>query len=210
MTASPRRSWCCLSLLVALIACSESSAPTTYQLPPPDQSLDPAAIRIGGVYYRCDQWILQSPAEGNVVADVFFGRRTAGDPADHPLDEHLAVIRAVGGTSLFSFKFPAVRAWLPARSIPEVYDRWPGASIHTVPDEHRYDWLATALYDQPISEADLQRVSELGGRVVEHMEALNMLAIELPNASFPALRSSANVRFVEAAGQVCDGSLRTG
>lgn len=175
-----------------------------YQLPPPDQSLDTAAIRIGGVYYRCGEWVLERPAEEYVVVDVFFGRRTAESPADHPLDEQLAVIRAVGGTALFSFNFPAVRAWLPTRAIPEVYDRWPGTSVHAVPDERRYDWTATALYDQPISEADLQRVNELGGRVVQHMEALNMLAIALPNASFPALRSLANVRFVEAAGQVCD------
>jgi hypothetical protein len=63
---------------------------------------------------------------------------------------------------------------------------------------------ATAGYDQPIGEQDLQRVSTLGGRVLQHLQALNMLVIELPNQSFPALRSSANVLFVEASGQFCE------
>ena len=206
ITASSRTRmrWSCLAFLAAMIACSEPSAPTSYQLLPPDQSLDPAAIQIGYVYYRCGRWTQPQPAEENVLVDVFFGRRSAEDPADRPLDEHIDVIRAVGGTPLFSFNFPAVRAWVPTREIPALYDRWLGASVHTVPDERRYDWMATAIYDQPISEADMQRVSALGGRIVRHLDALNMLWIELPNASFPALRSSANVTFVEAAGQVCE------
>ena len=203
MTASSRMKWSCLAFLTALIACSELSAPLPYQLQPPDRSLDPAAIRIGDVYYGCDRWALPQPAEKNVVVDVFFGRRSAQDPADRPLDEQLDVIRAVGGTPLFSFNFPAVRAWVPTREIPTLYDRWPGMSVHTVPDERRYDWQATVIYDQPISEADVQQVSALGGRILEQLGATNMLAIELPNASFPALRSSANVTFVEAAGLGC-------
>ena len=203
MTASSRMSWSGLAFLVALIGCSELSAPPLPQLPPPDQSLDPADLRIGSVAYACGRWAPPQSVEKNVLVDVFFGRRSPEDPADRPLDEQLDVIRAVGGTPLFSFNFPAVRVWVPTREIPALYDRWPGMSIHTVPDERRYDWQATVIYDQPISEVDIQRVSALGGRILQQLSATNMLTIELPNASFPVLRSSANVTFVEAAGLAC-------
>ena len=191
-----------LAVLAALTACSDPNAPP-YRLPDPDPSLDPASIRIGLVLYRCDEWIQPKPAAERVVVDVFFGRRTDQDPADRPLPEHLGLIRAEGGSPLFSFNFPAVRALVPTSSIPSLHDRWPFLSVHTVPDERRYDWRATSAYDQPISEPDLERISVLGGRVLEHLEALNMLVIQLPNSSFPALRSSTNVLFAEASGQFC-------
>jgi hypothetical protein len=190
-----------LAALTVLGACSESTAP--YRLPEPDPSLDPAAIRIGFVLYRCGEWKQTPPADPYVVGDVFFGRRTEQDPDDRPLPQYVDAIRAEGGYSLASFNFPAVRAYLRASRIPSLYDRWPGLSVHMVPDERRYDWRATVGYDQPISDADRQRVTDLGGRVTQHFAALNMLVVELPNASFPALRASTNVLFVEAAGQVC-------
>jgi hypothetical protein len=197
----PRAASFYLAALTVLSACSESTAP--YRLPDPDPSLDPAAIRIGYVLYRCGEWKQPQPADSYVVADVFFGRRTEQEPDDRPLPQHRDAIRAEEGYVLASFNFPAVRAYLRTSRIPALYDRWPGLSVHLVPDERRYDWRATVAYDQPISDADLQRLTNLGGRVRQHFTALNMLDVELPNASFPALRASANVLFVEAAGQVC-------
>ena len=72
------------------------------------------------------------------------------------------------------------------------------------PYERCYDWRATVVYDEPISDADKARIATLGGRVIDHLENLNFLRVELPNASFPELRESPNVVMVEASGQVCE------
>ena len=198
-----RRTLLSLAALASFAACSDSTGPG-YRLPEPDPSRDPANLRMGQVLYRCEQWILPQPDEERVVVDVFFGRRGPEDPGDRPLGEHLETIRDAGGEPLASFNFPAVRAWLPPEAIPAIHAAWPVSSVHTVPDERRYDWRATVVYDAEISDADVALITTLGGRVIDELENLNMLRVELPNASFPVLRDSPNVLIVEASGQVCD------
>lgn len=202
-TMSFRSTLLTFAALLALASCSDSTGPG-YRLPEPDPSRDPADLRMGQVLYRCETWILPQPEADRVVVDVFFGRRGPEDPGDRPLAEHLETIRDVGGEPLASFNFPAVRAWMPPEAIPELHAAWPVSSIHTVPDERRYDWRATVVYDEPISDADKARIATLGGRVIDHLENLNFLRVELPNASFPELRESPNVVMVEASGQVCE------
>ena len=187
--------------LGAMLACSDPHAP--YALPEPDPSLDPGALRIGQVYYRCAQWWVTPPVDDYVLVDIFFGRRNEQDPPDRPLDEHLSAARAHKAFVLFQFDFPAIRVWMPTDSIPPLSDA--GLfSVHEAPDARRYDWFATVGYDHPVTSSDEARITELGGLITRRFDALSMLEVQLPNRSFRALRSTQGVLFVEASGQVCD------
>jgi hypothetical protein len=181
---------------------TESAPP--YELPTPDASLDPAALREGRVLYRCGGWLRNAqPAAERVLVDVLFGRRGPEDPPDRPLPAHLARVRAAGGRVLHEFQFPAVRAYLPTRNVRALTGGGFDPSVHEVADPRRYDWRATAGYRARLAAADEDRVRVLGGRVERALGNLNMLVVTLPDRSYPALRAGANVEFVEASGQTC-------
>ena len=188
-------------ILAIALACSDPHAP--YELPAPDPSLDPGALRIGAVYYRCGQWRVTPPPEDHVLVDVFFGRRNEQDPPDRPLDDHLSAAEAHGAFVLFQFDFPAIRAWIQTDSIPSLSDRGYFVSVHEVPDPRRYDWLAGVGYDHAVAPGDEARITELGGLIRRRFEALNQLEVQLPNRSFAELRATSGVLFVEASSQIC-------
>jgi hypothetical protein len=195
-----------LALAAALVgaACRSVTDAEPYVLPPPDASLDPAALREGRVLYRCGGWLRNArPAGERVVVDVFFGRRGPEDPPDRPLPAHLARVRAAGGQVLHEFSFPAVRAYVPVAGVPSLTGGGFDPAVHEVPDPRRYDWRATAVYRAPLTAADRERVRTLGGRVDSVLADLNFLVVTLPDRSYPTLRAESNVDAVEAAAQYC-------
>jgi hypothetical protein len=188
---------------------TESAPP--YELPAPDPSLDPAALREGRVLYRCGGWLRNAqPAAERVLVDVFFGRRGPEDPPDRPLPAHLARVRAAGGQVLHEFHFPAVRAYVPVAGVPRLTGGSFDPSVHEVPDPRRYDWRATAVYRARLAAADQERVRALGGRVDSVLATLNFLVVTLPDRSYPVLRADANVELVEAASPLCPVAAGTG
>lgn len=181
-----------------------SVTPDTYELPPPDLSVDPASLRPGAPVYRCGRWVgLAPPRSRRMLLDVHFGRRGPEDPIDRPLEEHLRAIESVGGKALFSFAFPAVRARIDAGRVPALLAHWPFISVYDVPDARRYDWLVSIGYSMPLQPSDSSLIVALGGSVVLRIDRFNFLGAYVPNASIAQLRTNARVSYVESSGEVC-------
>lgn len=194
------------ALVFAFLAgCRNSSGPEDgCELPPPDASLDPAALRIGAAIFACGRWGEGGkPSEAEVTVDIFFGRRGPEAPPDRPVAEHLSSITDRGGTVCHEFNFPAARARMDKDRIPELDADWPDASVHEVPDLRRYDWIVIVGYRRPLEEADSVRFVALGGRVEYRLEFIDAIAGPLPDRSIPELRSLEDVEYVEAAGLLC-------
>lgn len=98
-----------------------------YELPPPDESLDPAALRVGEVLYACNGWAPgEQPDSAQILVDLFFGRRGPQDPTDRPRSESLDAARAVGGRIVFVFAFPAARVRIAPEALAGALNGSPG------------------------------------------------------------------------------------
>jgi hypothetical protein len=172
-------------------SCARPTEPLPYQLPEPDTSRDPAALRIGTLLYRCGAWTIGTPPQDTaVVVDVTFG----SEPFDHPPDSSKQIVRSTGGVILHEFEFPAVRVWIPTRLVPQlaahVY------SVVTVPDARRYDWRVIVQYRSAVTDADTAKYRLLGGKVLNVFTAFAMVSAAIPERGAMALRADGRVQFV--------------
>jgi hypothetical protein len=192
-------------LVFIAVACSDTAGPAgDYVLPPPNSSLDPAALRVGEVLYACGNWAAGGrPAAQRVLVDLFFGRRTDGDPLDQPLLASLDAVRARGARILFGFAFPGVRAWLDTREIPALVDGGIVNHARAVPDARRYDWQATVGYRRPLTAFDSATFVALGGQITYVFQGMPAISGELPNSSIAVFRQMPDVLYVEAEGVLC-------
>jgi hypothetical protein len=193
------------ALVFVAVACSDTVGPADeYVLPPPNSSLDPAALRLGEVLYACGRWGAGGrPAAERVLVDLFFGRRSADDPPDQPLPASLDAVRARGARILFGFAFPAVRVRIDTREIPPLVDSGIVNHARTVPDARRYDWQATVGYRRPLTASDSATFLALGGRVTYVFRVMPAISGELPNSSIAVFRQMPDVEYAEAAGVGC-------
>ena len=205
-------------LLLLLCACQGSTEPAGFTLPPPDLSLDPAAIREPRLLYLCKSFVdsvvvnrqlrpIPPPNDTNILADVSFGRTGPELPMDRMLDSQRQAIARFGGRIVYSFHFPAARVWIPTRNIPGFFAATQ-AVIYWVRDPRRYDWPVGVGYRAPYSYTQgAARFQKLGGRVDGLWNVINALGGVLPDRSVPALRADRNVEYVEGTGQIvfCNG-----
>jgi hypothetical protein len=190
-----RRSIVACAALLAAGACGPD-----YELPPPDPSLDPAHLRVGTPLYDCSGWLSARPTDARVLVDVFFGRRSAADPADQPRQESLRSVTDLGGEVLFEFPFPAARVWIETGNVPALVDRNIASYVATVPDPTRYDWDIGVAFSHDLTQADSVRFVELGGRVMHVLIYIRALEGYLPSRSVPTFRATEGVAYVEARG----------
>ena len=166
MTARYRLCGLLLVMAAVGLACVDNTGPTDdYQLPAPDTSLDPAALRIGEIWYACGDWQETPPTDSVVLADLFFGRRSAADPDDRPRSESLDSVRAHAGRVLFEFAFPGARVRVPSTSIPGLAADHVINHARTVPDARRYDWDFIVWFTRPLQPSDSAVFVAHGGRV---------------------------------------------
>lgn len=199
--------------LVATVGCTEFGivAPTgDFELPEPDLSLDPERLTIGEyIATPCafgkggdgladlrdrDEWAL---------VDIFFGRASPDASSEGPSASELSEVESHGGQPLHSFNVPAVRARIILSKIPDLVRNGFWITVRDVPDASRYDLDLMVGFSGPITEADLDLVTDLGGRVNLRLDASDMLSIYLPDRMVPELRNRSNVTFVEVNGVTC-------
>ena len=200
------------ALVLGVLACVDSTGPARddYELPPPDSTLDPAALRVGEILYACNRWgAAGAPSVDRVLVDVFFGRRNATDPDDRPRLESLSAVQARGGKVLFQFAFPAARVRIDTREIPPLVDGGEVSFVRTVPDPRRYDWNAIVGFRRPLTPADSTTFVALGGRVQYVFQLIPAIAGDLPNGSLVTFRQMHDVEYAEAAGVGCIDHLRS-
>lgn len=201
----------CTALLLfataALPACADSLISTeedSYTLPEPDWSLDPAKVSVGDYLATpCgNNHELRSRGE-RVLVDIFFGRKSNGDPMDRPQAAHVQTVTSHGGAVLHRFNVPAVRARINLNQIPDLMAAGHWVTVREVPNRVRYYLQVNVGYGRPLRDSDLNRFRELGGRITHRFDFINAISGELPNHSLPHLRSSGDVLYVEPDGIVC-------
>jgi len=200
-----RRALSALVLLsAAALACqNELGPPDDYQLPPPDTSLDPAALRLGEIVFACGGWDLPGrPSDSRILVDLHF-RGAATDPADGPGQASLDAVRAAGGSVLFQFAFRAARVRVDTDRIPALAAGGIVDHARAVPNPRRYDWAVIASFSRPITVSDSLEFARLGGRVTRVSQSFAMVAGILPNSSIAAYRGYEGVQAVEPDGIIC-------
>lgn len=194
-----------VAAVVLALACNGLTLPPDdYVLPPPDESLDPTALRPGGLLFACGDWVPPGPPDSAwVLADLFFRVRSEIAPFEAPEPESLERVQALGGRVLFRFAFPAARVRITPAAIPLL--AWRGDLDHarTVPDARRYDWQVLVEFTRPLQSADSLDFVSLGGRVRIVASSVSGIYGELPNQSVIALRARSDVLRVRGESHVC-------
>jgi hypothetical protein len=192
---------------VTLPGCADSllsAVDDDFTLPEPDRSLDPARVVIGAlVATPCgpDDELRSRPER--VLVDIFFGRKSNSDPVEGPQETHVQAVSSRGGSVLYRFNVPAVRARINLNQIPALVAAGHWITVREVPNPARYDLQVNVGYRRPLQDSDLKRFRELGGRITHRFDFINGISGELPDHSLPHLRSSSDVLYVEPNGIVC-------
>lgn len=172
------------ALLVLLLTGCDALSIDEYDLPLPDESLDPAALRVGESLYACGRWSAgQAPDSALILVDLFFGRRGPDDPMDRPRAQSLDAVRRRGGRVLFEFAFPAARVRIAPDELPVLYAANAFNVARTVPDPRRYDWSIGVGFRRPITAQDSLDYVASGGRVIYMFHFIEAISGDLPNRS---------------------------
>lgn len=190
--------------LVLTSACSLFTEPLGYDLPDPDPSLDQAALVAPRLLYGCGEWLNgPRPEDEKILVDVSFVWNYLDDPADRPTSTQLAALKRHGGQVLYTFNFPAVRAWVATSEISALDDELAVEALFRVANPRRYDWKAGVGYRRPYSYQDgAIRYEELGGRVDFRFDVINAISGLIPDRSAAVLRQDRNVDHVESAASI--------
>jgi len=195
-------------------ACSDPTSlpPDDYELPPPDEGLEPARVSIGQVFaHPC----VFHPNYGGgtldhlrdrrewATVDVFFHRMPENTQTGGPTEQQIARIRDYGGRVLYRFNVPGVRARLFVPRIADLVTPRSSISVYTVPDASRYDVGVIVRYTWPVGADDEAVIASLGGRVAYRADWENALVVELPDRSIPVLRARDGVQAVELPAIIC-------
>jgi hypothetical protein len=188
-----------MAAVLLIAGCSDSTAPLGVDIPPPDTSLDPAALVAPTLIWGCDGWVGAPLTGNNILVDVSFVRRDIDDPDDHPYATHLNAVARHGGQVVYKFHFPVARVWISPADIPALGRESVVNGIFRVNDARRHDWIVGAGFRLPYSYIDgAVRYAQLGGRVDFKWSSTNGIAGLLPDASATALRKSIGVEYVES------------
>ena len=183
---------------MVLVACA--TEPLDYDLPEPDNSLDPQALSATPrVIFMCDKWVDgASPSEPKVFLDVSFLRRGEDDEYKRPTSSDIALVKRHGAQVVYQFHVRAVRIWIPTANVPALGKEDEVNLILRVPNLRRYDWLVGAAYQPSYSlSAGTARFAELGGRVDRTYTSFNGLTGMLPDRSIAELRADPSTLWVE-------------
>lgn len=193
--------------------CTDLSAPPDdFRLPEADASLDPDRLSVGDyIATPCAFGIwgdglahLRERHEGALV-DIYFGRGSPEGPWEGPTASDIALVRSHGGTVLYGFNIPAVRARIVLSRIPDLVREGFWITVRDVPDATRYDVPLSVGFTRPLRDEDVALFESLGGRVTSRFDFINALFGILPDRSIPVLRDREDVAYIQAQSVYCIG-----
>lgn len=192
-----------------LAACHDSTGPAriAYTLPSPDESLDTTHLAADPLLWACGGWDVHTPTERVLLLDLQF-LPTTQEPLDGPSQADMNAVRATGGVVLHEFHFPAVRAAVYPSAILQLARSARLWAAYGVPDPRRFDWPVDVAYAQPVTDADMGRLAELGGRVIYRGTNPSGVTALLPDRSLPALRAEPRVATVDPQSVFCAALAR--
>jgi hypothetical protein len=181
-----------------------------FELPTPDQSLDPARLRVGDIIaspcsfstYGTRLVELENRHEWATV-DVYF------QSGSGPIESEVAELTELGVRVLYDFE--NVRVVRARVVLSELADIMLGTTmalvVRDVPDPSRYDvpglLVGYDLFEPALSPSLTTEFQDLGGRVTNEMTNFLMISGVLPNPSIPLLRARRDVRFALPGGVLC-------
>ncbi|MDQ6829081.1 MAG: hypothetical protein M3081_09480 [Gemmatimonadota bacterium] len=183
-----------LAFALAAAACTEPTRVSEFLLlPAADSSLDPDHTVVGDPLFSCGAWIGTAPVATRVTVDIVFGQKLAVF-TDRPTLADLELIHSHGGTVLYQFHLPAVRARMDLAEVATLASAGDVAAVLSVKDLRRYDLRVVTTLSRAVTAADSAAFVALGGKLTPSAE----LAGVLPDRSIPALRARAGVVAVVA------------
>lgn len=87
--------------------------------------------------------------------------------------------------------------------VPELIRASDWATVRDVPDASRFDVRLTVGFRRPVTDADVERFAELGGRVDYRFTSFPALSGALPDRSIPAYQADPDVTWIELATVIC-------
>ena len=122
---------------------------------------------------------------------------------------HVTIVRAAGGTNLYAFNLPIVRAELDIDAVPELVGRGSSATtvdwVKTVVDPANHDVSVFVGLTRELTDADIAAAEALGARVTRRFDFINAFVIDIDDARRPLVRKLPDVRHVEENGLGCVG-----
>ncbi len=176
-----------LSSFAAIMLVGCSLTPTA-----PDLS-DPAKyVFTTDVAYRCNAWQPAIPTVGFGLFDVFFA-----DPGSEPSQAKIQAIVAAGGTVVHRFKLNGVRVIASPAAVSQL-------NADEIVGVRQVGTYTVQVGVGLTAQTDAQLFTSLGGTVTWAATAAPFSLIgSISDAALPALRASAQVRYVEWSGPVC-------
>jgi hypothetical protein len=148
--------------------------------------------------FACDTWTPEVPMANAALYDVFFGVTDPLDPGEEPSEEDRKAIDAAGGTILYEFNVPMIRARLKTSVVQQLEANF----VRSVANPRAY--MVDALIGMPVPLLDEDRLflEALGAEILHEIGTLGISAI-VPDEAVPLIRAHAGVRYVEQNGFVC-------
>lgn len=195
---SPRLVPPCVALLVLAVACSVIADPPSREVVLLDRTYS---------FGPCSrEWSPGTPPAERTVVDVFFRGEEGSPPAT---SAQVAIVRAAGGTNLYAFNLPIVRADLDVDAVRELVG--PSASPLSA------SWVKTVVHpadrtvelivglSRDITDADIAAVEALGANVRSRWDFIDAYFVEIDDTAVPQVRGLPGVRYVERNGILCAG-----
>jgi hypothetical protein len=213
MTKLSRRVMLGVSMVTAAIiavACADLVLPAPeFNLPDPDPSLDPARLAVGD--YIATPCGLNRPdgfahLEGRdewTLVDVYVGRASEAGPWGAPTADDVRLVQRHGGHVVHRYNIPAVRAHMNLSRIPAMVADGFWVTVRDVPDASRYDVPLSIGFDRPLTDEDLVRFVQAGGRIDYRWDFIDAIAGVLPDRSIPLFQERDDVVWVQADGVAC-------
>jgi hypothetical protein len=189
----------CVALLVISGACSAIT----------DSSREAVVLDQTYMFGPCSrEWSPDTPPAERTVVDVSFRGEEGSPPAT---SAQVAIVRAVGGTNLYAFNLPMVRADLDVDAVRELVR--PGSSpltavwAKTVVDPGRRDVSVFVGLTRELTDGDIAAAEALGARVTHRFDFINAYVIEVDDSRLPVVRRLPDVRYVERNSFVCGAEV---
>lgn len=186
-------------LLLFVLACDFPVQPVG-ESPNPPESLDPQDIQVGEILFDwCRGWRSEEArASDEVLADIYFD-----PPGGKPTVEIENAVVERGGRVIHRFDLRVIRAEIPTSEIPKLSSV---NHVREVPNPDRKDLQIMVMYHRPVEESDVERISELGGRVTRVFTVVDGLSAEMPDQSISALYAEDAVGHISYNAVACLGA----
>lgn len=169
------------ALLPVLASCSEAVGP--------DRG-DPSRFELSeNVSFVCGGWFPRMPDAELGLFDVVTWR-TENDPADRPSEAEIRRVLNAGGTIVYRFNTPKVRAILPVANVEAL-----GRKVRSVSDRRSVEDTVFVKFRRVI---DAAAVTDLGAEILRGYPDYAALLVRMPDPFVPNLRRDSRVEYVES------------